>query len=290
MTQQHVDELVADGNVSSSAELRARYLDLVRDSLIGLLGEDPALEIRPGGGRLPFDRGARDEGRDWPASALSMIGAKRMLQLQHAAEFVIERGVPGDFIETGVWRGGACILMRAVLAARGVRDRKVWVADSFEGVPAPDGARYPDDAGIALHRFEQLAVPLETVKAAFARYRLLDDQVAFLKGWFRDTLGAAPIEQLAILRLDGDLYESTMDALTALYPKVAPGGIVIVDDYGAIAACRAAVTDYRREHGIDEPIYRIDDSGVHWQRMATVPGATGDGSRGTGSGGTASAG
>ena len=249
-------------------DLRRRYLDLVRDSLTGILNEDPGLEERVGGGRSPFDRAKREAGKDWPASALSMIGAKRMLQLQRAAEFVIERGVPGDFIETGVWRGGACILMRALLAAWGVADRRVWVADSFQGLPEPDAARYPKDAGNMLCVFDQLAVSADEVRAGFARFGLLDDQVRFLEGWFRDTLPSAPIDRLAILRLDGDLYESTMDALVALYDKVSPGGIVIVDDYGILESCRAAVTDFRRERGVTETIYRIDDSGVHWQRRA----------------------
>jgi O-methyltransferase/8-demethyl-8-(2,3-dimethoxy-alpha-L-rhamnosyl)tetracenomycin-C 4'-O-methyltransferase len=249
-------------------DLRARYLDLMRDSLTGLLREDPSLEQRTRGGLREFDRAQRVEGKDWPSRALSMIGAKRMLQLQRAAEFVIERGVPGDFIETGVWRGGACILMRAVLAAYGVTDRRVWVADSFQGLPPPDAGQYPKDAGNMLHVFDQLAVSADSVRAHFARYGLLDDQVQFLEGWFRDTLPTAPIDRLAILRLDGDLYESTMDALVALYDKVSPGGIVIVDDYGILESCRAAVTDFRSQRGVTEAIYRIDDSGVHWQRSA----------------------
>lgn len=252
----------------ASPDSRARQLDRLRDRLIGLDREDPELEQRIGGGEAGFDRERRLEGKDWPAQALSMIGARRMLQLQRACEFVIERGVPGDFIETGVWRGGACILMRAVLAAYGVTDRCVWVADSFRGLPEPDAGRYPRDAGNQLHMLGQLAVSADAVRANFERYRLLDGQVAFLEGWFRDTLASAPIERLAILRMDGDLYESTMEALTALYEKVSPGGIVIVDDYGILDGCRAAVTDFRRERGIDEPIYRIDDSGVHWQRSA----------------------
>lgn len=251
---------------SAVGDLRARYLDLLRDSLTGLDRDDPAIAMRVGGGLEPFDRTRRVEGRDWPATALTMIGAKRALQLQRAVEFVIERGVPGDLVETGVWRGGACILMRGVLAAYGVVDRRVWVADSFRGLPEPDAARYPKDAGNRLCAFGQLAVSADAVRANFERYRLLDDQVRFLEGWFRDTLPAAPIERLAILRLDGDLYESTMDALTALYDRLSPGGIVIVDDYGALESCRAAVSDFRRERGITETIHRIDDSGVHWQR------------------------
>jgi len=248
--------------------LRARYLDLMRASVTGMLYDDPALEERVGGGRRPFDRARRESGKDWPATALSMIGAKRMLQLQRAVEFALDQDVPGDFIETGVWRGGACILMRAVLAARGITDRRVWVADSFRGLPAPDVARYPKDAGNMLHVFDQLAVSADDVRANFARYRLLDDQVRFLVGWFRETLPAAPIERLAVLRLDGDLYESTMDALEALYDKVSPGGIVIVDDYGVLESCRAAVTDFRQRRGVTETIYQVDESGVHWQRRA----------------------
>jgi O-methyltransferase len=155
-----------------------------------------------------------------------------------------------------------------VLAAHGVVDRRVWVADSFRGLPEPDAARYPKDTGNMLCVFDQLAVSADNVRAGFARFGLLDDQVRFLEGWFRDTLPSAPIDRLAILRLDGDLYESTMDALVALYDKVSPGGIVIVDDYGILESCRAAVTDFRHARGVTETIYRIDDSGVHWQRNA----------------------
>jgi O-methyltransferase len=98
------------------------------------------------------------------------------------------------------------------------------------------------------------------------RYGLLDDQVRFLRGWFKDTLPDAPIRQLAVLRIDGDLYESTMDVLTHLHPKVTAGGFVIVDDYGEIASCRQAVTDYRSAHSIDNPIMPIDWTGVYWRR------------------------
>jgi O-methyltransferase len=247
-------------------ELRTRYLDLMRNCLIGMIYEDPPLEISVEGGLRPFDRVAREIGMDWPSRAHSMIGQRRMLQLQRAAEFVIERGVAGDFIETGVWRGGACIMLRAVLKAWGVTDRRVWVADSFAGVPRPNPERYPADRGQKLHGFPALAVPIETVRANFARYGLLDEQVMFLQGWFRDTLPIAPIEKLAILRLDGDLYESTMDAFSALYDRVSVGGFVIVGDFGVFPNCRAAVVDFRRERGISDRIYDIDGSGIFWQR------------------------
>lgn len=215
-----------------------------------------------------IDPGERDEGRNFTADADTMIGTRRLDNLQACVVEVLRAGVPGDLIETGVWRGGASIFMRAVLHAYGISDRTVWLADSFAGLPKPDPVRYPADATDELWKASALAVSLEEVKANFAAYGLLDDQVRFLVGWFKDTLPTAPIERLAVLRLDGDLYESTMDALTALYPRVSVGGCVIVDDYGAMESCRKAVDDFRADHGIAEPIERIDWTGVFWRRMA----------------------
>ncbi|HEX2272390.1 MAG TPA: TylF/MycF/NovP-related O-methyltransferase [Acidimicrobiales bacterium] len=217
---------------------------------------------------LRADAELRRDGRDWPTDAETMIGLVRLDNLQQCVVDVIRRGVPGDLIETGVWRGGATILMRGVLAAYGVTDRVVWAADSFEGLPRPDADRFAEDSGDPFWGYRDLAVSLDEVKANFARYGLLDDQVRFLPGWFRDTLPSAPIEQLAVLRLDGDMYESTIVALEALYPKLAPGGYVIVDDYHAVSSCRSAVDDYRSASGIDEPIERIDWGGAFWRRNA----------------------
>jgi len=152
-----------------------------------------------------------------------------------------------------------------VLAALGDPDRRVWVADSFEGLPVPD-ERYPADAHLDWSDVEVLKVDADAVRANFDRYGLLEDRVRFLEGWFADTLPGAPIERLAVLRLDGDLYGSTMDALTALEPKVAPGGFVLVDDYGGWPSCREAVEDYRAAQGIDAPIHEVDWTGVWWRK------------------------
>jgi hypothetical protein len=198
-----------------------------------------------------------------------MIGHKRLDNIRQCVTSVLEDNVPGDLIEAGVWRGGAAILMRAVLAAHGVSDRSVWLADSFEGLPAPDPGKYPGDRGLDLSGARGLAVGVERVKENFARYGLLDDKVRFLVGWFKDTLPTAPVEQLALVRLDGDLYESTMDAITALYPKLSVGGYLIVDDYGNrmfATACRQAIIDYRAMHDITEPIQEIDWTGAYWRR------------------------
>ena len=207
----------------------------------------------------------RREGRDWPLEAETMVGLKRLDSLQYCVTEVLRRRIPGDLIETGVWRGGSSIFMRAILKAYGDQSRTVWLADSFRGLPPPDPQRYPVDRGDTLWQYSELAIPMSEVRANFERYGLLDEQVAFLPGWFKDTLPAAPIKQLAVLRLDGDLYESTMDALGALYPKVSPGGFIIVDDYG-LPTCRAAVDEFRRMHGITEPLRQIDWTGAFWQR------------------------
>lgn len=222
---------------------------------------------------MKADARLRAEGKDWPSDAETMIGSLRLDNLQHCITDVIRSAVPGDLIETGVWRGGATIFMRGVLKAYGVTDRVVWVADSFQGLPKPDPGRFEQDAGDPFWGYDALAVSLDQVKANFERYGLLDEQVRFLPGWFRDTLPTAPIDQLAVLRLDGDMYESTMVALEALYPKLSPGGYAIVDDYKAVDACRAAVDEYRAARGVTEPIREIDWGGVYWQRASADSGA-----------------
>ncbi|MGB7730737.1 MAG: TylF/MycF family methyltransferase [Candidatus Acidiferrum sp.] len=208
----------------------------------------------------------REAGRDWPADAETMIGLKRLDNLQWCIAEVLREDVPGDFIETGVWRGGACIFMRAALEAYGDATRQVWAADSFEGLPKPDGRYAQDEGDRHWKKSDVLGVSLEQVRANFAKHGLLDERVHFLKGWFKDTLPSAPIERLAILRLDGDMYASTMDGLVNLYGKVSAGGFVIVDDYGAVESCRKAVEDFRASQGIVAPLVAIDGSGVFWRK------------------------
>jgi len=247
----------------TAPDSRDLYLSLMERCLSGVVYHDPA---RFGGVQRPYQAQARELGRDWPERAHTMIGMKRLHNLRLLTEKALHDGIPGDLIETGVWRGGACILMRAVLKAYGVEDRRVFVADSFAGLPAPDTERYRADTGANWHEFAELAVPLEAVRDNFAAYGLLDEQAVFLKGWFKDTLPDADIERLAILRLDGDMYGSTMDAITVLYPKVSSGGYVIVDDYGVVPACRQAIQDYCAEQGIRPEIMDIDGSGVYWRK------------------------
>ncbi len=238
------------------------YLDLLKKCLLNTIYEDQ--NIMPG---FPpeFNAENRDNGYDWPAYAHTMIGKKRMDNLHYCIKQLLINKVPGDFIETGVWRGGATIFMRGALKAYGDNERNVWVADSFEGLPVPDAKKYPADSGWDFHLYPQLAVSLEQVQANFSKYGLLDDRVIFLKGFFSRTLSTARIKKISLLRLDGDLYESTMDALINLYPKVSIGGYIIIDDY-CVPPCKAAVEDYRSSFKIKDPIQEIDGMGVFWKK------------------------
>jgi hypothetical protein len=236
------------------------YLDLMRDSLIGRLDRDPPV---PGFGIEAYQEEARANGWDRPSRALSLIGAKRMQNLRLECERVLKAGVPGDFMETGVWRGGACIMMRAVLNAYGVKDRRVIAADTFAGPPAPSRGSDADKPA-DFHGNDYFAVPLEEVTAAFARYGLLDERTVFIQGLFRQTLPGAPVTALAVLRLDGDLYESTMDGLNHLYSKVSTGGTVIADDYFLFESQREAVDEFRARNGIGGAIVQVDDFGGYW--------------------------
>jgi O-methyltransferase len=276
--------------------MRERYLDLLKRSLLGQTYFDNELRLlylrRCARGSAEFDervlheirrygpdqvgrlRAAMDAG--FPIGTdltelpycYTMLGQKRLENVEFAVRTIIEEGIPGDLVECGVWRGGSVVFMRGLLAAHDVTDRVVWVADSFEGLPPPVLA--PDVAlGLDLSRehFPSLAIDLETVRRAFAAHGLLDAQVRFLEGWFCDTLPTSPIERLALLRVDGDLYSSTTDALTALYDRVSPGGFIVVDDY-FLPNCRKAVDEFIVARKITASIERIDWTGIYWRKPA----------------------
>lgn len=207
----------------------------------------------------------RADGRDRPRSAETMIGLARLENLRACIRTIVDDDVPGDLLEAGVWRGGASIYMRAALEVYGDDSRSVWLADSFRGLPTPR-AEHPADAEDRHWTETALMVPVDEVRANFERYGLLDDRVRFLVGWFADTLPTAPVETLSLLRADGDMYGSTMDILDSLYAKVAVGGFVVIDDYGAVPGCRIATDEFRAAHGVDDPLETIDWTGVYWRR------------------------
>jgi O-methyltransferase len=206
----------------------------------------------------------RKLGEDWPEKAHTMIGMHRLNNLHYCLDIVRTNNTEGDIIETGVWRGGSCIFIKKYLDIYQM-NKKVFVADSFEGLPPPE---ITEDAGDLHHTIEVLKVPIETVTANFNLYKALDEKVVFLKGWFKDTLpNNNQIEKLCILRLDGDMYKSTMDVFDACYDKVVSKGFVIVDDYGTTKNnCQIATEDFRNKKDINKPFTRIDNSGIFWQK------------------------
>lgn len=227
--------------------------------LTGFSSKDPAYHYNQ------FDEKRRYYGCDWPKESMSMIGVNRMLNVQETLFDVIERDIPGDFIETGVWRGGACIFAATILKMLDITDRRVWVCDSFEGLPKPD-PRYQADKDDTHYTVPELAISLETVQENFKKFDLVGDNIRFVKGWFCDTLPTIDTD-FAVIRLDGDMYGSTIDALTNLYPKLSTGGYAIIDDYGLIGA-KLAVDDYRRDNNICSKLITIDEmsQSCYWKK------------------------
>lgn len=234
--------------------------------IVNWLRRSKILVLREDGYSVEERRERRENGVDWPLmQAQTMVGLKRLDSIQTLLEDLIARKVEGDIIETGVWRGGASIFMRAVLKAYDVTDKKIWLCDSFEGLPKPEPDKYPSDTGDEHYKYSFLAVSQETVESNFRKYDLLDDQVRFVKGYFEDTLAHLTVDKFCLLRLDGDMYSSTIVALDALYPKLVSGGFIVIDDFG-LGPCADAVNDYRKEHGITAEITNIDGSGAYWQK------------------------
>ena len=236
-----------------------RYLYLLVSRLLGA-GRYEMVELVPSvpqgyleGGGVSLEMRQDD--------AETMVGTRQLDNIQFCITDVLKRKIPGDVIECGAWRGGATILMRAVLRAHRDTEKSVWVADSFEGLPGPrSGLDFGLDQG-------EMAASLEEVQENFARYGLLDERVRFLKGHFNKTLPTAPIAKLSVLRADGDFYDSQMDVLNNLYPKLSIGGYAIIDDYFEIAGCRRAIDEYRKAHNITEEIRPIDTEGIYWQKL-----------------------
>ena len=270
-------------------ELQERYLNLLKKTLIDY-NSIGFIEHKPITNKsfkyLPFNilnkilklkkfiiakqiKFSKDEiinGKVWPFRADTMIGLKRLDNIQHCVLDILKNNIDGDFIETGVWRGGGSIFMKAILSVFNINNKIVWVADSFEGLPKPNKEKYIEDINDTLYKYKELKVSLQEVKDNFKKYDLLDNNVKFLKGWFSETLPKAPMQKLSLLRLDGDMYESTWDALVNLYPKLSIGGFIIIDDWNAVKGCKKAVEDYRLTNNITEKIVTIDWASVFWKK------------------------
>lgn len=251
--------------------LRAAYLDVLKLCLCDLAGTRTASVSMQFDGTVASRELSGEElklraaGMDWPLGGLTMLGLNRLDDLQACVESVVRDGVEGDLIEAGAWRGGASMLMRATLDTLGATDRTVHVADSFQGFPAGDAHGH-------LTATDFLSVPLEEVRASFERLGLAEG-VRLVPGFFDETLPGLAGGHWAIVRLDADTYEATRLSLEVLYPGLARGGHLIVDDYGVMAKedCRRAVDEFREQNGIDEPLETVDWTCVRWRRATDPP-------------------
>jgi cephalosporin hydroxylase len=203
-------------------------------------------------GELPSDRASATRGSD--GLAYAGVGRFRLDHLERCLEVIRDEGVEGDLVESGTGRGGAAIFMCGFLEACEMPDRRVWVADRFES----SGSSGTDGSFRFAHDFN-------TVRDGFARFGLLDDRVAFLQGPPSQTLAEASIGDLALLRVNSQDPDEMGAVLGTLYERVAPGGFVVVDGYGA-ADCEAAVDEFRSARGIVEPLHRIDWSAAAWRK------------------------
>jgi cephalosporin hydroxylase len=251
-------------------ELRIEYLlecvesgeAVSRDKL-----QNPARHMRRRMNRLQRARHAGEFSGDEPdvngtrnALAYTTVGRVRLDHLEGCLDTIREEDVEGDLVDCGTGTGGTAILMRGYLEAHEVSDPRVWVANDFGG-RANDPNRAPT-----------FRPNLNTVREGFARFGLFDDRVAFLQGPPSRTLAAAQIDKVSLLRVDGHEPDEVRAALDSLYGKVAPGGFVIIDDYGH-PACRAVVDAFRSEHDVVDPLERVGWDGGVWRKTTESGGA-----------------
>ena len=270
------------------ADPRAQTLDLFRDVLLNrVYNSHPGIV----------------DGATWPpgANALSMAGKRRLDSFSALVSLAVEDGVPGSVIETGVWRGGASFMAAKTLDLLGdkAKGRRVYLADSFQGIPeqgkyeAASGTR-PKSCGKACMKSgatkgqDVLAHTLdilnnnshERVRRDSTLLGLNTSRLTFVVGYFNDSLpaliAAEPNVQFAVVRLDGDTFKSTYEAIEILYPRLSPGGFLIVDDYVDWASCRRAIRVYRSEHNITEPVVLVPHlaservRGAYWRKQPSA--------------------
>lgn len=216
---------------------------------------------------------------DFGPERLTMLTSELLENIEYCLRDVVENNVEGDFIECGVWKGGACIYAYNVLKEL-KSNKKVWVADSFEGLPMPNVDLYPQDAGDIHYTHSELSVSMDEVKSNFEIFGKIDKNVVFVPGFFKDSLPKCKIKKISVLRLDGDMYESTMDSLINLYHKLSIGGYCIVDDYLGVKGCTDAIHEFREKYGIEDKMIRCQEypipgtsfhpTSVYWKKTKQI--------------------
>lgn len=245
--------------------LRQRFLLLVENAVTGSLYDE--LGACVGGGRMceaatavPFQASLRENGNDWPLVGHTMVGHVRLRNVKDLLHDVIAKKVPGDFAELGVWRGGTCLYAKALIDTHlHGQQRSVYLFDAFQTI-----ATY----GSAVSAY--LSVSEAAVLHNFDKYNLMDDRVKIVKGMFKDTVPKFAAEnqdvKFAVLRLDGNYYDSYQDCFYYLYEKLQVGGYLIMDDIMSHQAVRAAWEDFQKDQGFQEQLHTIDVHGAYFKK------------------------
>jgi len=259
-------------NLPISQRAQEMYLEFIKSSVTATAFNDAELTVSPGRQYLVsnFNANMRKGGTDWTYLGDTMTGSKRIQNVWDLLSTVSREKIPGDYIETGVWRGGSSVFARAVMNVLGEVDRVSYVCDSFAGLPPGDRSLDRKDKGWDLMS-GYLAVSEYVVAGNFQKYGLLDSNVVFAKGFFNDTMPplSKHVKQFAVMRLDGDMYESTVDVLYHMYDKLSIGGFLIMDDWFGFPS-RTACEDFFTVHGIQPKILPIDSYSIYWKKEEEI--------------------
>lgn len=204
-------------------------------------------------------------------SPYTMTSVERVAALMEAARYITANGIPGDVVECGVWRGGSMMAIARTLLDAGDAARGLFLFDTFEGMSEPsarDVAITGESAGDMLAKTKRsetdsvwCIASLDEVRRNMGSTGYDESLVHYIKGDVEKTIPAQAPDSIALLRLDTDWYESTRHELEHLYPRLVPGGVLIIDDYGAWQGARAAVDEYFTAHPPRPLMHRIDYTG-----------------------------
>jgi|SRR5215469_2997713 len=205
----------------------------------------------------------------------SLVGASGLEATFDAASDLVSKNIPGDFVECGVARGG-CAALLATVAARDFVARRVWLFDSFEGLPSPTSHDFSGDRKSTgkhirpLVRGSCLGTKDEVEWLLFSKFAFERNSIVLVQGWFQDTLPVyrPGLGRIALLRIDGDWYESTSCCLENLYDNVSPGGWVIVDDYGVCFGCKKAVQEFFEKRKIRPALIPDTRGGIRFLKTS----------------------
>ncbi|MCC6574755.1 MAG: class I SAM-dependent methyltransferase [Planctomycetes bacterium] len=216
----------------------------------------------------PEEKATLDEAKPY-----TMTDKRRVLALIHAVRYVVNQDIPGDIVECGVWKGGSMMVITRTLLNLKVRDRRLHLFDTFEGMSTPTKSDVSIEGHDAIRMFAETKLEdregsewcrsqLDDVRAAVESTGYPKDKITYVKGKVEDTLPAAAPKRIALLRLDTDWYESTLAEMDHLFTRLVPGGVLIIDDYLYWRGARQAVDEYIKREKVRIFLSPVDGGAV----------------------------